>query len=718
MSLPISTVIKQLEDPVSIIPILKSLHSNIKTLTSSKAEANHLSARTLALLSSHPPQKKWYGVLVASILIKNYEILSSSGLKFMNLLLKILETTNLTTNPKLFRDTVICLDNLCDEIRGKPTLTREMLTPKLPVIIQTYLNNIDMNPQLVIHTLSKLMWNHPTTFRPFGNKLNARIVEYLLLDFNNFPTSLKSELSQSYALLPIIEKNEPETFWLEKFNKVINETVDILSVFKDLIDFSQDPQLTSLINDQNFKIDDSSRIFPFLQIDISKPETLLQLCSRIEILIELLVGFVSTSIKMCVKFPVGKLVTLIEIVFGINTRFLPVRRDIRDEKVRSLIVSIITSIQNYSLKLVNQSIETFNSPMMMYLNNIILALEAAIPINKKSLDTEVVFANESFLVNVLKTASNVLGLVELFLDPQQLVRFVDTALALVEPRVNDTTDNKAKDTVNNNSKKNKKKNQAIPMADLLSHGHLFNSEVPESTISVVREFIGTVISRVELPSNQYYKIMRYLVIEAIRCCHFNYNRVVPEDLKQLLLKSVIYPGFEKVSILPIVSSIMGNDPLISVFNNPRFPPIPQLITKSVEQEDEDYEDESEQETKQVFAEEPNSLSEIVSKRSADDEVVSVKRVKIEVQTDEPQEEKVEHIDASEVLQFKEEPKEESKPLPTPTPVGHKEITETVQTTEPLGLKKIDPTPVVSTNADSDSEFEMPEIDIDDSGDEE
>lgn len=709
MSLPLGTILKQLEEPESIIPILKSLSKNIDDLGGSKSDINHLVSRTINLINSHNSYYKWCGVLTTQLLVNNYEILSNNGLKLINALIKVLETTNTNTNLKLFKATVECLNYLCDEIRGKPTLTREILTPKLPVIIQLYLNNLDLNPELIISSLCHIMSNHPTTFRPFGNKLNARLVEYLKMDFNNFPELLKQQISRAYALLPIIEKNEPETFWSNKINNVLKEIIDTISIFKDLLDFKQDSDYNAVISNQVFKLEDKDRLFEFLQVDISDCKSLFQISDRLQCLLYLLNGFITTNLNMCVKFPIGKLLTVIEALFGLNPRFLPFKRDIRDETIKKYISSIITTSQNSALSVVNRLAKVFGVSLVMYLSSILPLLETCIPVSQKSLDKTEIIANETFMRNLLKTTNNLLELVDLYQEPQQLVRFVDMALLLVEPRTTTLSESNKGQNQNGQGNKNKKKNKnSIPMSDLLSHGHLFDSEVPEPTIKVVRSVIDTIIKRMELPSTQYYKIMRYIIIEAVKSTNLNYSRSIPPELRKLLIDAVIFPGFEKISVLPIISTILGDDPLVSVFNNPKFPPLPQLIKTADVVEDE--EDEDEEEEAQAMTVDESNINDIIRKRTLESgqSSDSSKRSKVEEMPLVELKEEIIDLPAQanqdNVLQFKQDiPKSPEvapvKVTPAMTTVTESEITVTVDQSN-----------------DVDSDFEMPSIDIDDDSD--
>lgn len=117
----------------------------------------------------------------------------------------------------------------------------------------------------------------------------------------------------------------------------------------------------------------------------------------------------------------------------------------------------------------------------------------------------------------------------------------------------------------------------MALSDILSHEHLFMTNIPTITITTVRSFINQIITKIILPPTQHYKIMRYLIIESIHAKYYNLYHNVPIELKKLLINAVLYPGYDKISILPIISTILSDDPLLGVFNNPKFPPLPKYI---------------------------------------------------------------------------------------------------------------------------------------------
>ncbi|KAK7681031.1 hypothetical protein QCA50_015868 [Cerrena zonata] len=297
----------------------------------------------------------------------------------------------------------------------------------------------------------------------------------------------------------------------------------------------------------------------------------------------------------------------------------------------------------------------------------------------------------------------------------------------------DTKKNKQNQQQNGKKHKKGKKNQsAVPLADILSHQHLFKDSVPDATIKAVRQFLSSIITKVNLPPTQYYKIMRYIIIEAVQIQKLNYDSSVPNELKTLLINSVLYPSNEKVSLLPLVSAIIGDDPLLSVFNNPRFPPLPKFIPKVID-EIEDDEEEEEEEQDEQDEDKPtakresedtaeandikrpkvdNSISGTGYNATDDTSAPEIPRDEVEIKQDSHQDKLFTNtqINPDQIIQFAQPKAEILKSEPVP----EKDTTE-----KPVIETKVTETQVVTqaVEDDGDSDFEMPQLDADDSDDE-
>lgn len=229
-----------------------------------------------------------------------------------------------------------------------------------------------------------------------------------------------------------------------------------------------------------------------------------------------------------------------------------------------------------------------------------------------------------------------------------------------------------------------------------------------------------------------------MIIEATVAKSYNKDQNISQELKELLINSVLYPGFEKNSMLPIITSLLGDDPLLSVFNNPRFPPLPTYIKKSglvieddeeEESEDEDEEMEENENDGSLNADEQSQLESSAKRRKIDisessadggsdqpekvlpDIVLEDTKIKEKIFT---------NVNPDLVIQFAETSEMVEDVVPEP------EVTRAeVVTKSSLGTISTPENPVatsVSVSVDKseqdESDFEIPDIDVGDDSDDE
>ncbi|CUM52728.1 Pre-rRNA-processing protein RIX1 [Debaryomyces fabryi] len=745
MSLPLDVILESLESsPKSIIPILATLHRDKALLNDiSKTDLKHLVSRSLNLSKSPIVYNKWCGINLIRILGNNYNILANEGVNFVSQLLKILENCNQSSDPKILSSTVECLNSLCDQIRGKPTLTREVLTPRLPTIITLYMEKIAYHPSLIIGSLNSLIRKHPTTFRPYGNKLRNRLIEFLSSEsYKAFPQDLKQLICETLATLPIIEKTEPDAKWQGDIVDIVKELSQVLLIYDEFLNLNDDSDLMELFKKipQTRESEAQGLNFKFasLEIDINKPDTIFQISDRVELLLSIMKAYLVSETQFSVRVPIGLVLIINEIICSISTKFVPFKKDIRDEKVKKIIKSTTLINQLNSLNLLSELPIKYQGSLIPHLNNILAFLEILIPFSNKRIDYQEVLSNEIFMCKLLDCTGNFLSLVSSLSDASLLIRFIDVALCLVEERTlnsSPVSDGKKQNhQVNGNRKKNKKKNkESVPLSDLLSHQHLFNETIPSSTLKSTRRFVNIVITRVSLPPTQHYRVFRYLIIEATVAKSYNKDQIISQELKHLLINSVLYPGFEKNSMLPIVTSLLGDDPLLSVFNNPRFPPLPTYIKKSGlvieddEEESETEDEEMEQNDNDGSLKVDEEFESSTKRRKIDTSESSVggneqpeqNLPKIVPEDSKTNEKIFTNVNPELIIQFAETSEKVEDVVPEPEATRTEVLTESTSEAVPTLENQIATSITVDKDENDDSDFEMPDIVVgdDDSDDE-
>lgn len=702
MSLPISLILKDLETaPKSIIPILSSLHRESARLSQiSKVDLKHLTSRTLNLCKNHQAYQVWCGVNVIYVLIDNSEILSSYGSQFFAQLQKILQGGKLDS--KVFKSTVECLNKLCSRIRGKPTLTREILTPNLSNLISVYLENVSDEPFLMSSSLQVLVQHHPTTSRPFANKIKAKLLEIIASEnFLTYPDVVKQSVAGLLATLPIVEKDGPEQFWQKDVQRILCNIGGTMKIFESFLDLREDEDASKLL--QRFS-DADEEIFGLLHIDVNHPTTLLTISSRIELLLILLEAYVTTATQYSVNVPIGKIIAVAELICSVNTKFISFKREIRDAEIKEMVELALFKSQHASVQVLAKLPEKYSGHLLPHLNSILSFLELIIFMSGKRLDRNRIIAEEVFACDLLGCVSAYLALTGSFPDHSLLTRFIELALILVEPR--DDLNVQAKETDSNLSKHSKaarkraKKNGSTPLADILSHEHLFTQAIPQSTRKIVFSFFTTIIPRVTIAPTQYNKLIKLVMVEAVKYKDQSIGDAVPKELKDILIAVILTPAPESASILPIASTLMWDSDILTVFNNPRFPQLPAIV-KAVESvlEDEDAEEEESKESElqtEELSDEPQS-----KKRKLDDAQEEEKSETPEFR---------EKVNPTHI--FSKESARESFEADVPV----KPIVETAK--EETVVEQVVATVEESSDDEAGSELEIPDLDLSDDSDNE
>lgn len=618
MSLPISAILRDLEDvPKSIIPILATLHRDSARLSFiSKVDLKHLTSRTLNLCKTNKPYQVWCGVNVINVLSENSDVLSSYGSQFFSHLLKVLQTNR--TNRKVLYSAVECLNKLCGKIRGKPTLTREVLTPNLTELISLYLDNFEEEPQLMSNSLQVLVLNHPTTSRPFANKIRAKLLSVIANDtFLSYPESVKSAVTSVLATLPIVEKEGPDQYWLKDVNRILNNVGGTMRIFESLLDLKEDADVSKLLLRFN---DEDEEIFGSLSIDVNHPESFLSISSRIELLLTLLQAYVTTATQYTISVPIGKIVGLVELICSVNTKFITFKREIRDIEIKEMTKLALVRSHHASVKLLSSSPVKYSGSILPHMTNILLFVELIIFLDGKRLDRSKILEEEEFMCDLLDCVSKYLRMVNLYQDHSLFIRYIELAIFLIEPReVAASQPKENKQTQHSKAaRKRAKKNNSSSLADILSHEHLFVQATPQSTKRCVFNFFRTVIPRVSIAPTQYNKLIKAVLVESIKYRDQQIIETVPQELKDILTAIVLTPASDSASILPIASTLLWDSELMSVFNNPRFPQLPAIV-KNVDanQDDEEEHEQEEEEMDEEIDEE--KVEPQLKKRKLDEE---------------------------------------------------------------------------------------------------
>ncbi|CDK25703.1 unnamed protein product [Kuraishia capsulata CBS 1993] len=617
-SLPLEVLIASLETGtvrsanLSLILSVLSTESAIKTAT--KSELSHICSRTLNLLRSNENDLRWVGSKLAVVLSLHPNITSEHGANIINALVKILESQcyidsdNLHSSLPLqqlitLQSTCECLDFIVDRIRGKPTLTREILTPRLPSCISALVQCFQISPVTIIPILYKMLLHNSTTFRPFGGKYETKLLSLFENEqnFDRMPKLLQQSVCKSIVQLSyVLTRNQPDETWNAKLNDLIAEISSTISIYKDFLELESDSSIARMLSSLP-TLGEKSSIFPGLVIDSNEPLDLLKIQSRLRILGELLIQYISTPTPFPVKVPLAKLVSIGDLLLSINLKFVNVKREIRSTEIRSVLK--LSSERNASLgvQIFRALISSFRGEMSIHAMSILASLNSIIPMtkargNKSKVDDSRIYELSELIFQIIDCSSDVLGLFNWVNDSNVINDVVEAGLILARPPP------EAQSSITNGpSGKNTKKNKngySASLSDAMSHGSLFVSSISTENRNLLRRFFTQSLSTFVLAASKRTEVINYTLVDAVS--HMDELRtpsLVPKDLVELLRAAVVFPeGQGMVSVLPIVTSLIGNDNFVSVLASPRFPLLPQrqVVIAEANVESEESDDEIEQ----------------------------------------------------------------------------------------------------------------------------
>lgn len=579
------------------------------TVINSATPVDHqtLLVRITTLLKSNYSITRWKATKLLTICLTHpVLLLSNHTANFLGGLVKILESKcfianfNNPTNQEFItlKSTAECLGFVLDQIRGKPTLTREVLTPKLPAIIGSLIDVTVLIPDTTLPILSKILITNTTTFRPFGTRFETALRNILNNGDNLYKlnSELREILMKSFALVSFVLSREKQAeSWRENVNQIILELKSVISIYEVCLELSNDEDYNKKFQSLPKLPENLSTmklVFGTLSIDINEsPIEIFKVSQRIQILTELLLSYIEINTPCPVSIPFGHYLTIGEILTSFNTLLTPVKKDIRDSATRKMIEQSVNECKLSGIKILISLINKFSNDLYPHIFKILAILDASIPIltinGKIKINTDLIYENEGLINQTLLTASKVLNFVERFNDMTVLGRLVESALVLKEPREpkflidsNKSIVSNSNDTVSASKKKNGKNKSVVSLSDILSHKQYFINPASNSTLNTVREFFNTLITKCELSQGKLTMITRFIIIDAVS--NFELINDGKKDSKnykiiELLENVLLYPGKTNtsVSIIPIISNLIGdNDKIYSLLVNPRFPILP------------------------------------------------------------------------------------------------------------------------------------------------
>ncbi|KAF6005871.1 hypothetical protein HII12_005447 [Brettanomyces bruxellensis] len=553
--------------------ILRTLSKASTISDASQVDINHICSRVNNYLLSKRDDFRWIGCKLFVVISLHLRILMSPYLKEMiGSMVKILSSKCFITdysNPNKEKLATLqsaseALKFAISRIRSKPTLTREVLTPRLPSIIAALIDNIALIPEDAIQILYNILLYHSTTFRPFGSKFETQLSNLLAGDDNYF------------SMDPCL-----------KVSNLLLEMRSILSIYHELLETSQDPDFASrmkLLPDDRSESITEKFVFDSLNIDIAEnPLDLFKISKRIEALCAFISAYISIPTLTTVRVPLAQFVALGELLTSMNVGYLPIKRDIRDPLTRVFISQSLKQVNRVGIHFIQSLESNFPTEILLHHTSILSTLDSAIPVTiskgKATIDKKAVAEDEELVVDVINASTELISNVGTLSDSSTIDHIVSAALIIVKPQIPDISGmstglesaenggNNGKGSTNfkgnrRNNRKGRKHSNIIGLSDIVAHSELFVLSATESVMHIIRQFFSITLSNCKLSPSKVVKITRFGILDAIKNKEILNNGVANKrnkDIIDLLEALALNPAQRglPVSVLPIVSTLIG-----------------------------------------------------------------------------------------------------------------------------------------------------------------
>ncbi|GMM29320.1 Rix1 protein [Martiniozyma asiatica (nom. inval.)] len=710
-----NVLLNSVSDLNAPIALLVGLMNADVIKNSTQVEQTNLLVKICTLMKSNHARLRWRGLRLWQLSIRHPVLLLNTSHQ-SNLLaacVKILESKCfIGENPG--QEELVCLnaavdtvDFVMDKIRGKQGLVREVLTPKLPGIISSLIGLVGVVN--VVGVLYKLLLSNSNTFRPFGSKFEKKLL-IILANGDNFKKLESETLRDVLKCLSLLSfnlaRNDIEEQWSKRMNALMLEIMSVVGIYNSLLDTESNPTYVTKVktlpqSNENLRPD---YLFGTLDLDINEdPYSVLKISDRIQILLMMIQAQLESSTPNVVQVPFGQLISLGTLLSSLGT-YGNIKSDIRGDDLHNSIGDSLLLIQSTALNFLNNLIKKFSAAIYPHVFEILATMDSIVPVyarnGKLKVDKKKIWDQKDVVGSNVEVITSILNLVERWKDMSVLTRIVDSCECLLEgSSAPDPTGGANAITGATGGKKKKK--GTIALSDYLSNPKAFSEELSPRLIGLIRNFYICLVKKCELSTGKLNVIVRWAILDAVSSKSLN------EQQRNLMRAIVLYPGKSKgaVSAYPIIVGLLENDDVLSLMMNPRFPLLPQLVAytgkeynESASEQDDDHDDEL-NETENKNGKEANN-DEI--ERS---EINALKRKHQE-------EEKIEEIAKKAKIET-----EYSDMIVKESDEQIKNILPQSITTEPntqaaAPIQEVSEEQAEESDSDVDSDFEIPEINVD------
>ncbi|GMM33565.1 hypothetical protein DASC09_008900 [Saccharomycopsis crataegensis] len=595
--------------PTSVARILSTLKTTSLLINSSTVELTLLSKKAINYVQSRDEYLRWTGCHLIKIISVNPIVISNHGADFITSLMKLINIG--TVSQLVYQTATNTILSLCLIIKGKQSLTREVLTPNLPGFINTLVKKLDLkDPQLLTNSVSILtilIRNHSTIFRPHATAYESKLMGVMKSkEFRSWEPVARKQIIESFVALSLVNK-AASLQWSVVLKSVMEEFQSVFKmIFQTLLQPNEDAEsdiinlielLKLSLHDAESNMHNKSQFsLAPLSIDLNDLKTTGDLFDRIALLTDLIIGFITTPLNdTIVNYPIGKFVNIGELLINVSAQIHGFQKDllIGDINLKHNLNFTFSKIQLQGIKLLNQLVKVLGKQSLGYFEKFTVFTELVIPMKtisvinpttnktvaKKILDVEQIKFHKFDMLVLLEFVGNLLKALDTgnLHDFSFILKLVDmTSLMVEEASYKDVIEKTKKPAADGSNKRTKKSKNSVELSDFIADASTLKIKTDVKLTTQVLQFYSTVLKNIpSLSVTQLTKVQHFVILSAMRKIYTAGN--ITNDIRQVLENFVVYQNTnEKYNLLPIIMNIMrqsgdDNNQLLSLLLNPRFP---------------------------------------------------------------------------------------------------------------------------------------------------
>lgn len=323
----------------------RHISQEMRSHNASNSEKTQLLHTAKRLAKSNSAYDSWCGinVLIALLMDQTFSLQYSADI--LDLLIHLMGASSLIDR-RLLRSCLRCSKKILEAFWAAPTHTREDLTHRLPQLISVCLKQIQQDPYMTSCIIQSIIRNHPTTSRPFINKICKEA--FGVITSETFSHSFSGPVLCLPPTVYMAEKLDPQNHWLEYIKSLLNEINLTFSVFENFIIFDQLESLKPFAG--NITESYNSISFPHLEIEANSLESLMQISERLEHLFSLLEMTFRTSTGDSVHIPIGNIVSFSEIISSLCLTLADFQPHLRSSLVKKSVCIVLLQAQESVFK--------------------------------------------------------------------------------------------------------------------------------------------------------------------------------------------------------------------------------------------------------------------------------------------------------------------------------------------------------------------------------